>query len=130
MCHFQRTWEKICSIPLWNGKLKQMGIDQTKFLNYFRGIALVPKQVPSQASLDLEQLIAVYICVCIIMFGETSKYLNFSIFNGYLQFNKIDDDLSFNKSPLDTLRRLKDRLSSLKSGMQLTARRDRIFWPR
>ena len=33
-----------------------------------------------------------------------------------MQFNKIDDDLSFNKSPLDTLRRLKDRLSSLKSG--------------
>ena len=92
------------------------GYDQTKFLNYFRGIALVPKagaisSIIRFGATDSSLYMRLYYHV-----GETSKYLNFSIFNGYLQFNKIDDDLSFNKSPLDTLRRLKDRLSSLKSG--------------
>jgi hypothetical protein len=102
------------------------GYDQTKFLNYFRGIALVPKagaisSIIRFGATDSSLYMRLYYHV-----GETSKYLNFSIFNGYLQFNKIDDDLSFNKSPLDTLRRLKDRLSSLKSGNATYCQGDRI----
>ncbi len=91
------------------------GYNQTKFLNYFKGIALTSEAGTISSIIrfkaDTSLCMRLYYHI-----GETSKYLNFSIVNSNLQFNRIEDDLSLNNSPLDTLKKLKDKLSSLKSG--------------
>jgi hypothetical protein len=89
------------------------------FLNYFQGIALIPgKDAVSSSILRFSGADSSVRMRLYFHEGKTTRYFDFPNINPTLQFNRITDDLSQTRYPLNTLQKAEDRLLSLQSANQ------------